>query len=174
MRLRLVPVAVLAAMVATLAHPEEACRPTGVPLDFGRYPIGARVSELPVLPAFYGRCHRNDECSMTGTDGVQYSAAPHEAGRAAVIERKELSGTALNAYGAQLYGWRFGDTVAVAQHKFQRATGKMLVSDVNSEGEFLLYDACARNRFGEYQFYAVFGKAGRLETLITRIDSPND
>lgn len=162
----------LALMVATSAG-AEACRATGVALDFGRWPIGSRVESPEFTPQRAARCRLNEGCSIIDKDGVRHGAEAYP-GEPSVIARKTLSGPALNAYSARIYGWRLGDTVAAAQAKFRRATGKTLDGGVNDTGEIFLHDVCARNRFGEYQFYASFGKTGRLKELITRIDTPYD
>jgi len=145
------------------------CVSTGAKLDFGRYPIGATVRQAGVPSRLVAACATSESCGFRD-QGVEYVAEAYESG--VFIARKELDGAALDAWGSRNFGWRTGDTVADAQAKFRRVTGKTLQGGLSETREILLHDVCARGPYGEYQFYASFGTDGQLRGIIVRIDSP--
>ena len=164
----------LAAAAAITASPgwAVACVPTGLNLDFGRYPIGASVQQARLPKRLFADCISNGESCGFLDQGISYGVEVYDDGM--FIARKDLEGAALDDWGRRTFGWRRGDTVAQVQAKFRRATGKTLDGGQNNERVILLYDVCAAGPHGEYQFYANFGVDGRLKSLTVRIDSPYD
>jgi hypothetical protein len=147
----------------------QECVSTGVALDFGRYPIGASALQAGVPGGSLIACADSEGCTFRD-QGLEYQVEAYEDGM--FIARKQAGGAALNAWGRRTFGWRTGDTLAVAQAQFQRATGKTLKHGANDVGEIFLHDVCATGPNGPYQFYANFGTDGRLKGVMVRIESP--